>query len=223
MNAGNLQKWMRKFVGVMGIVGVSVSLGWPALADYYYPGPSYFNPSASYPTRGTLLRLLAALNYNQFATALEQVPELEQILNQEGPFTIFLPTDEAFNALPAETVANLLKPENNKQLTELLLYHITPDQVTQEELETGQVKTLEGKPVQLKVVEVDGGNQQLLLNEAKLAEDSFYLKNANGETLTFVVIDQVLMPSETPESADSDSNVEPRNSPPDVTEPSGVR
>ena len=41
-------------------------------------------------------------------------------LKGEGPFTVFAPTDEAFAKLPAGTVENLLKPENEGQLTAIL-------------------------------------------------------------------------------------------------------
>ena len=41
-----------------------------------------------------------------------------------GPFTVFAPTNEAFSALPAGTVDNLLKPENKAMLTKVLTYHV---------------------------------------------------------------------------------------------------
>ncbi len=47
----------------------------------------------------------------------------------KGPFTVFAPTDEAFAKLPKETVASLLKPENRKQLTDILTYHVVPGKV----------------------------------------------------------------------------------------------
>ena len=47
-----------------------------------------------------------------------------------GPFTVFAPTNEAFAALPADTLSNLLKPENKAQLVDLLTYHVS-EQSTQ--------------------------------------------------------------------------------------------
>jgi len=49
---------------------------------------------------------------------------LAETLAGPGPFTVYAPVNEAFAALPAGTVENLLKPENKGQLTDVLLYHV---------------------------------------------------------------------------------------------------
>lgn len=49
---------------------------------------------------------------------------LVETLSGEGPFTVFAPTDEAFEMLPAGTVEDLLKPENKEQLTKILTCHV---------------------------------------------------------------------------------------------------
>jgi uncharacterized surface protein with fasciclin (FAS1) repeats len=49
---------------------------------------------------------------------------LVEILEGAGPFTVFAPTNEAFNKLPAGTVDSLLKPENKDTLTKVLTYHV---------------------------------------------------------------------------------------------------
>ena len=51
---------------------------------------------------------------------------LVDVLEGKGPFTVFAPTNEAFAALPAGTVATLLKPENKPMLTKVLTYHVVP-------------------------------------------------------------------------------------------------
>ncbi|MDZ7634599.1 MAG: fasciclin domain-containing protein [Bacteroidales bacterium] len=50
--------------------------------------------------------------------------DLVTTLKSAGPFTVFAPTNEAFNKLPEGTVANLLKPENKAQLAKILTYHV---------------------------------------------------------------------------------------------------
>ena len=50
---------------------------------------------------------------------------LAETLAGPGPFTVYAPVNDAFAALPAGTVENLLKPENKGQLTDILLYHVT--------------------------------------------------------------------------------------------------
>ncbi len=54
---------------------------------------------------------------------------LVETLSGEGPFTVFAPTDDAFAALPAGTVENLLLPENKQALTDILLYHVVSGKV----------------------------------------------------------------------------------------------
>lgn len=51
---------------------------------------------------------------------------LVETLKSPGPFTVFAPTNAAFDALPAGTVATLLKPENKATLTTVLTYHVVP-------------------------------------------------------------------------------------------------
>lgn len=54
---------------------------------------------------------------------------LVDTLKSEGPFTVFAPTNAAFDALPAGTVDNLLKPENKSTLATVLTYHVVPGKV----------------------------------------------------------------------------------------------
>ena len=51
---------------------------------------------------------------------------LADVLQGEGPFTVFAPTDEAFAKLPKGTVEKLLKPENKDKLAAILKYHVVP-------------------------------------------------------------------------------------------------
>jgi uncharacterized surface protein with fasciclin (FAS1) repeats len=58
--------------------------------------------------------------------AAVQAAELENALVNAGPLMVFAPTNEAFAALPAGTVEDLLKPENKATLAHILLNHVTP-------------------------------------------------------------------------------------------------
>merc|ERR1711959_709787 len=70
-------------------------------------------------------------------------------------FTVFAPTNEAFAALPAGVLTNLMKPENKKELIDILTYHVLPEKVMSKDLKPFQaVKTVEGKP--LHVTKWDG-------------------------------------------------------------------
>jgi transforming growth factor-beta-induced protein len=67
----------------------------------------------------------------RFSTLVAAVTaaELVETLSGEGPFTVFAPTNDAFAALPAGTVENLLLPENKQALTDILLYHVVSGKV----------------------------------------------------------------------------------------------
>merc|ERR1711988_1913641 len=72
--------------------------------------------------------------------------DLADTLSSPGPFTVFAPTNEAFAALPAGTLTKLMKPENKKELVDILTYHVLPEEVLSKQLKPFQaVKTVEGK------------------------------------------------------------------------------
>jgi len=72
--------------------------------------------------------------------------DLVDTLSSPGPFTVFAPTNAAFNALPASTLDDLMKPANKAQLVDILAYHVLPEQVLAKDLDLFQaVKTVEGK------------------------------------------------------------------------------
>jgi uncharacterized surface protein with fasciclin (FAS1) repeats len=67
-----------------------------------------------------------AVNSADHTTLVDAVKAagLVETLEGAGPFTVFAPTNEAFNKLPAGTVDTLLKPENKSTLTKVLTYHV---------------------------------------------------------------------------------------------------
>ncbi len=88
---------------------------------------------------------------------------LAETLSGTGPFTVFAPTNEAFNKLPAGTVDNLLKPEMKADLTSILTYHVVPGALRAADLKDGQkLKTVQGKELMVSVkdgkVMIDGAN-----------------------------------------------------------------
>ena len=71
--------------------------------------------------------------------AAVQAADLVNVLANAGPFTVFAPTNAAFDALPEGVVANLLKPENKNDLSDLLQYHVALGVYKQEMFKDGQV------------------------------------------------------------------------------------
>lgn len=76
-------------------------------------------------------------DHTTLVTALKAA-ELVDALSNAGPFTVFAPTNAAFDKLPAGTVDNLLKPENKDQLSDVLGYHTYVGSLKAEFLQDGQ-------------------------------------------------------------------------------------
>lgn len=76
---------------------------------------------------------------------------LVETLKGAGPFTVFAPTDDAFAALPAGTVDNLVMPENKDKLTAILLLHVLPGAVTSADIAGKQIDatTAGGETIQV--------------------------------------------------------------------------
>jgi uncharacterized surface protein with fasciclin (FAS1) repeats len=110
---------------------------------------------------------------------------LAETLSGAGPFTVFAPTNSAFNALPAGAVDNLLKPEMKKDLTSVLTYHVVSGSLRAADLTDGQkLKTVQGKELTVSVK--DG---KVMIDGATVTIPDVI--SSNGVTH---VIDAVLMP-----------------------------
>lgn len=93
---------------------------------------------------GNIVEVAQGSDSFETLVAAVQAAGLTDTLANEGPFTVFAPTDAAFEALPPGTVDALLLPENRDLLTDVLTYHVVPDEVPSDELETGGLDTLNG-------------------------------------------------------------------------------
>ncbi|MEL6290134.1 MAG: fasciclin domain-containing protein [Pseudomonadota bacterium] len=124
----------------------------------------------------------------QFNTLLTAVKAagLEETLKGDGPYTVFAPTDKAFAKLPAETLENLLKPENKEQLVAILTYHVVPGKVLSSDVtgSTTSAKTVQGQ--ELAIDARDG----VVVNGAKVVAAD--VEASNG---VVHAIDTVIMPS----------------------------
>lgn len=92
---------------------------------------------------GTIVDI--ASDSGSFSTLITAVKAagLEEALSSEGPFTVFAPTNEAFEALPPGALDQLLLPENKGALTQVLAYHVIPGAITSDQIETGTVTSIE--------------------------------------------------------------------------------
>ena len=128
-----------------------------------------------------------AVNSSDHTTlvAAVQAAGLAETLSGTGPFTVFAPTNAAFNKLPAGTVDNLVKPENKEQLTKILTYHVVPGALRAADLKDGQkLKTVQGQELTVKIV-----NGTVMIDGATVSIADVI--SSNGVTH---VIDGVIMP-----------------------------
>lgn len=113
-----------------------------------------------------------------------QAADLVNALSNAGPFTVFAPTNDAFNKLPAGTLDNLLKPENKEALADILEYHVSLGVYKAENLQDGQV-----------LGQVNGGNITISNKDGKImignATVIASIPAANG---IIHVTDNVLLP-----------------------------
>lgn len=79
--------------------------------------------AAMYPTKNIVENAVNSKDHTTLVAAVKAA-ELVETLKTDGPFTVFAPTNAAFEKLPQGTVATLLKPENKATLTAVLTYHV---------------------------------------------------------------------------------------------------
>lgn len=130
---------------------------------------------------GSFTTLLAAAKAAGLADALATGKDL----------TVFAPTDDAFKALPAGTVEDLLKPENKDKLAGILKYHVVPMKVMAADIKDGksEVKTL--KDTGDMTIEVMKGADGVMVDGAKVTAADIAADNG-----VIHVIDKVILPSD---------------------------
>jgi uncharacterized surface protein with fasciclin (FAS1) repeats len=109
---------------------------------------------------------------------------LGDALSGAGPFTVFAPTNAAFEALPAGLLEKLLLPENKEILTKILTYHVVPAKVMAADVAAGDVNTLEGSAF---AITTEGG---VKVNASNVTATDVAASNG-----VIHVIDAVLVPA----------------------------
>jgi uncharacterized surface protein with fasciclin (FAS1) repeats len=110
---------------------------------------------------------------------------LEQMLAKEGPFTIFAPTDSAFEALPAGTLKALMRPENRALLNQILKYHMIKGRVSFDAFRNGPLPSLTGSNLFFLT-----SNGRVIVNNGRIVQPNLIASNGfiHG-------INQVLIPN----------------------------
>ena len=108
--------------------------------------------AAMYPTKNIIENAVNSKDHTTLVAAVKAAG-LVDTLSGPGPFTVFAPTNEAFDKLPAGTVDTLVKPENKDTLVKILTYHVVPGRVSAKDLKKlikagggkATMKTVEGE------------------------------------------------------------------------------
>ena len=150
-----------------------------------------------YPTKDIVDNAVNSKDHTTLVAAVKAAG-LVETLKGKGPFTVFAPTNDAFENLPAGTVESLLKPENKASLTKVLTYHVVAGKVTYNDLKD-MIKKGNGKAT---IKTVSGGTLTAMMN----GDVSITVMDESGNTANITtydviqsngvihVIDHVLLP-----------------------------
>lgn len=123
---------------------------------------------------------------------------LVDTLKTKGPFTVFAPTNQAFDKLPAGTVDTLVKPENKETLTKILTYHVLAGRFDSQAI-AKQIRQGHGKA---KFTTVSGGTltawmsgNDLILRDEKGGTSRVTIANVYQSNGVIHVVDSVLLPN----------------------------
>jgi uncharacterized surface protein with fasciclin (FAS1) repeats len=150
-----------------------------------------------YPSKNIIQNAVNSKDHTTLVAAVKAAG-LVETLQGPGPFTVFAPTNTAFQKLPAGTVDSLLKPQMKEKLTAVLTYHVLPGRLSVRDLweasnkggGKAKFKTVEGEEL---TVEFKG--QALTIRDAKGNASRVTIQNVFQSNGVIHVIDSVLMPS----------------------------
>ncbi|WP_245590663.1 fasciclin domain-containing protein [Adhaeribacter aquaticus] len=136
------------------------------------------------PSKNIVENALGSKDHTTLVAAVKAGGLVETLMGA-GPFTVFAPTNDAFNQLPAGTVETLVKPENKEKLVSILTYHVVPGRLQAKDLKNGQtLKTVNGE-----TLTVTRKGNSVMINGATVAIADVI--SSNGVTH---VIDKVVLP-----------------------------
>lgn len=175
---------MKKWVIVILLIAFSLMLSGCTEQAEEQPEeqPEAENESTVTEQKDIVQTAIDAGSFNTLVTAV-QTADLVETLSGEGPFTVFAPTDDAFAAVPEETLNGLLA--NKTELTKVLTYHVASGKYMAEDVVSmGNITTLEGN-----MLDVEVTNEGVFVGGAKVIQTD--IECTNG---VIHVIDTVLIP-----------------------------
>ena len=123
-----------------------------------------------------------------FVAAIDAA-DIAETLQNEGPFTLWAPTDEAFEALPAGMLEDLLKPENKAKLQAVLRYHVVAGRTNSLNVQVWAVNGVTVQTVEGSTIAAVSADGQITINDANVVQTDVQARNG-----VIHVIDAVLVP-----------------------------
>ena len=149
-----------------------------------------------YPSKDIVSNAVNSSDHTTLVAAVKAAG-LVETLQSAGPFTVFAPTNAAFEKLPTGTVDNLLKPESKDALTGVLTYHVVAGKLDSKEL----IKWIKSAKCSYELTTVAGGKlwimqkgNSLMLKDEKGGMARITIKDVHQSNGVIHVIDSVLLP-----------------------------
>lgn len=148
-----------------------------------------------FPTKNIVENALNSKDHTTLVAAVKAAG-LVETLQGAGPFTVFAPTNAAFNKLPKGTVETLVKPENKEMLQGILTYHVVAGKMNASDI-AAAIKAGKGKAM---LTTVQGGTltammkgKDLILTDEKGGMSKVTIADVNQSNGVIHVVDTVLM------------------------------
>lgn len=149
-----------------------------------------------YPSKNIVANAVNSKDHTTLVAAVKAAG-LVETLQGAGPFTVFAPTNAAFDKLPKGTVETLVKPENKNTLTTVLTYHVVAGKYNAKDI-AQLIKKGNGKAtlttVQGGVLTASMEGKKLVLSDAKGGKSYVTIADVNQSNGVIHVIDTVVMP-----------------------------
>ena len=141
--------------------------------------------SDSKKTAANIVDVAVSTDFLSTLVAAVKAGDMVETLQGDGPFTVFAPTNEAFEALPEGTLDMLLMPENKDKLVKVLTYHVVSGKVKSTDLSDGMnARSVEGSEIMVKV-----SDKSVKVNDAQVTSADIMASNG-----VVHVIDRVILP-----------------------------
>jgi uncharacterized surface protein with fasciclin (FAS1) repeats len=189
-----------KRISALALTGAAVfalSLGLNATAPSFAAEKTVMvGGAAMYPSKNIIQNAVNSKDHTTLVAAVKAAG-LVETLSDDGPFTVFAPTNSAFGKLPAGTVESLLKPENKAQLTKILTCHVVSanamssaiKKMIKDDAGMHPVKTVGGCTFTAKL-----RGDSIVLIDGKGHEATVTIANVKQSNGVIHVIDTVLLP-----------------------------